>query len=101
VSVARDSKPAKIMTKLSRVVEELDRHMERAEVPAALAAQPPDSRAGRQSQMGAALDALDAVEVVDALDALDAVEAVDTLDAAQPKPASRSSSRRCCTRTRR
>ena len=82
------SMPAKTVIELSRVREELDRLTKRAEVPAERAAQPLDSRAGRQSQMGASLDALDAVEVVEALDELDAVDLVEVVDAAQPQPAS-------------
>ena len=84
MSAARNSKPGKTVIDLSRVREELDRLTERVEVPAELAAQSPDSRAGRQPHMGAALDAL---EVVDALDALEIVDALEAVDAAQPQPA--------------
>ena len=83
MSAARNPKPAKTVIELSRVREELDRLTERVEVPAEFAAQPPDSRAGRQPQMGAALDAL---EVVDALDVLEIVDALEAVDAAQPQP---------------
>ena len=64
MSAARDSKLAETVIELSRIREKLDRLTERAEVPAELAAQPPDPRAGRQPQTCAAWDALDDVEVV-------------------------------------
>jgi general secretion pathway protein E len=69
LSAARDPRPDETVIELSRVREQLDRHTERAEVPAERAVQPPDSRAARQPKMGAALDAVEAV------------------DAAQPQPA--------------
>ena len=62
MSSVRDPVLAKTVTGLSRVLDQLDGLMERAEVPVGLAALPHDSRAGRQPQMGAALEAVDAAQ---------------------------------------
>ena len=67
MSVAREPKPANTVIELSRVREELDRLTERAEAPAEVAAQSPDSRAGRQPNIGVALDTLDALDAAEAL----------------------------------